>query len=114
MGQSSAPAIAIQTAQDALGKDRCGYTAARGEAPLREALQKMYKNTYNVDVSARSIHVAPGSSGAFTIAFHAAFDPGDAVAVPSSSYPCYRNLLACYGCEVVTLPVDSNYNVTTS
>lgn len=110
--QSSAPAVAIKTAQEALANDRCGYTAARGEKPLREALANMYKNTYSVDVSPERIHVTPGSSGAFTIAFHAAFDPGDAVAVPSSSYPCYRNLLACYGCEVVTLPVDSNYNVT--
>ena len=33
--------------------------------------------------------------------FMAAFDVGDVVAVPSSSYPCYRNLLSTYGCVVV-------------
>jgi len=32
--------------------------------------------------------------------------------VPSVCYPCYRNLLQCYGCEIVPLPVDANYNVT--
>lgn len=110
--QSSAPEVAIRTAQEQLGKDRCGYTAARGEAPLRDALASMYSANYGVSASPQRIHVTPGSSGAFTIAFMAAFDVGDAVAVPSSSYPCYTNLLSTYGCEVVALPVDANYNVT--
>eukprot|EP00931_Biecheleriopsis_adriatica_P106371 TRINITY_DN80831_c0_g1_i1.p1 TRINITY_DN80831_c0_g1~~TRINITY_DN80831_c0_g1_i1.p1 ORF type:complete len:421 (+),score=85.18 TRINITY_DN80831_c0_g1_i1:56-1318(+) len=110
--QSSAPQIAIRTAQEQLGKDRCGYTSARGEVPLREALAAMYSTNYGVTVSPQRIHVAPGSSGAFTIAFHAAFDVGDAVAVPSTSYPCYTNLLSTYGCEVVPIAIDKNYNVT--
>ena len=110
--QSSAPQAAIVTAQEQIGADRCGYTAARGEPPLRAAMAQMYKSTYGVTVSPDRIHLTPGSSGAFTIAFMAAFDVGDAVAVPASCYPCYRNLLQCYGCELVTLPVDGNYNVT--
>uniref|UniRef100_A0A7S0A9P8 Aminotransferase class I/classII large domain-containing protein n=1 Tax=Pyrodinium bahamense TaxID=73915 RepID=A0A7S0A9P8_9DINO len=110
--QSSAPKAAISIAQEQLGSDRCGYTAARGEPPLRAALVEMYRSTYGVSVSPDRIHLTPGSSGAFTIAFMAAFDVGDAVAVPASCYPCYRNLLQCYGCELVTLPVDANYNVT--
>lgn len=110
--QSSAPRAAIERAREQLSSDRCGYTAARGEPPLRAALAQMYKDTYGVTVSSERIHLTPGSSGAFTIAFMAAFDVGDAVAVPSVCYPCYRNLLNCYGCEVVPLPVDSRYNVT--
>ena len=111
--QSAAPKAAIKVAQEQLGSDRCGYTAARGEPPLRDAIAKMYKDTYKVDVDAsKSIHLTPGSSGAFTIAFMAAFDVGDAVAVPSSCYPCYRNLLKTYGCDVVTLAVNDDYNVT--
>eukprot|EP00928_Gymnodinium_smaydae_P071944 TRINITY_DN55402_c0_g1_i1.p1 TRINITY_DN55402_c0_g1~~TRINITY_DN55402_c0_g1_i1.p1 ORF type:complete len:423 (+),score=61.00 TRINITY_DN55402_c0_g1_i1:133-1401(+) len=110
--QSPAPKVAIATAQEQLGSDRCGYTSARGEPPLRDALATMYKETYGVDVSTQRIHLTPGSSGAFTIAFMAAFDVGDAVAVPSCCYPCYRNLLKTYGCEVVSLKVDANYNVT--
>ena len=110
--QSSAPALAVRKAQEQLGSDRCGYTAARGEPPLRDALATMYKTDYNIDVSPGRIHLTPGSSGGFTIAFMAAFDVGDAVAVPASCYPCYRNLLQCYGCEVVTLAVDERYNVT--
>ena len=37
---------------------------------------------------------------------------GDVVAVPASSYPCYRNLLGTYGCVVASIAVDRNYNVT--
>jgi len=110
--QSSAPQAAIKTAQEQVGSDRCGYTAARGEPPLRDALAAMYQSEYSVAVSPGRIHLTPGSSGAFTVAFMAAFDVGDAVAVPASCYPCYRNLLQCYGCEVVTLAVDARYNVT--
>ena len=110
--QSAAPKVAIETAQEQLGADRCGYTSARGEPPLRAALVKMYKETYNIEVSPGQIHLTPGSSGAFTIAFMAAFDVGDAVAVPSTCYPCYRNLLKTYGCETVSVELDDNYNVT--
>ncbi|KAL1526474.1 hypothetical protein AB1Y20_015184 [Prymnesium parvum] len=110
--QSSAPTAALSTAQQQMLSDRCGYTAARGEPPLRAALAAMYQATYGVAVSADRVHLTPGSSGAFTIAFTAAFDVGDAVAVPASCYPCYRNLLQCYGCTLVTLPVDANFNVT--
>ena len=110
--QSAAPKVAIETAVQQLGADRCGYTSARGEPPLRAALSQMYKDTYGVDVSTGRIHLTPGSSGAFTIAFMAAFDVGDAVAVPSCCYPCYRNLLKTYGCEVISVALDKNYNVT--
>lgn len=110
--QSSAPKPALRTAVEQMESDRCGYTAARGEPPLRAALVAMYQASYGVTVSPDRIHVTPGSSGAFTIAFMAAFDVGDAVAVPASCYPCYRNLLECYGCELVTVPVDASYNVT--
>ena len=111
--QSTAPQPAIRVAQEQLVADRCGYTAARGEAPLREAIAAMYAATYpNAHCRAERIHMTPGSSGAFTIAFMAAFDVGDVVAVPASSYPCYRNLLTTYGCVVASVPVAANYNVT--
>ena len=111
--QSTAPQPAIRVTQEQLVADRCGYTAARGEAPLREAIAAMYAATYpNAHCRAERIHMTPGSSGAFTIAFMAAFDVGDVVAVPASSYPCYRNLLTTYGCVVASVPVDANYNVT--
>ncbi len=112
--QSAAPRAAIELAQQQLGADRCGYTAARGEVPLREEIAKMYQRDYeNSTVNADRIHLTPGSSGAFMLAFMSSFDAGDAVALPSSSYPCYRNILQALDCELVALPIDSTtYNVT--
>jgi aspartate/methionine/tyrosine aminotransferase len=34
-----------------------------------------------------------GASGAFVLAFLAAFDPGDRVVVPGSAFPAYKNTL---------------------
>src|SRR5262249_7221292 len=44
-----------------------------------------------------------GSSGGFLLTFLACFDVGDRVAVSSPGYPCYRNVLAALGCEVVVI-----------
>jgi aspartate/methionine/tyrosine aminotransferase len=44
-----------------------------------------------------------GSSGGFLLAFLAAFDVGDRVAMARPGYPCYRNILTALGCEVVEL-----------
>lgn len=55
-----------------------------------------------------------GSSGAFVVAFLAAFNPGDRVAIARPGYPCYSNILAAIGCEVVPLLVgdDTNFQPT--
>ena len=44
-----------------------------------------------------------GSSGGFLLAFLAAFEAGDRVAIARPGYPCYRNVLAALGCEVVEI-----------
>ncbi len=44
-----------------------------------------------------------GSSGGFLLAFLAAFEHGDRVAMARPGYPCYRNVLSALGCEVVEL-----------
>jgi aspartate/methionine/tyrosine aminotransferase len=48
--------------------------------------------------------ITTGSSGGFLLTFLACFDVGDRVAVTSPGYPCYRNILAALGCEVVDVP----------
>ncbi|MGH3596088.1 MAG: aminotransferase class I/II-fold pyridoxal phosphate-dependent enzyme, partial [Mycobacterium sp.] len=47
--------------------------------------------------------VTTGSSGGFLLTFLACFDVGDRVVVSSPGYPCYRNILAALGCEVVVI-----------
>jgi len=48
--------------------------------------------------------VTTGSSGGFLLAFLAAFEVGDRVAMARPGYPCYRNVLTALGCEVVEIP----------
>ena len=45
-----------------------------------------------------------GSSGGFLLAFLAAFEVGDRVAMARPGYPCYRNVLTALGIEVVEIP----------
>jgi len=47
--------------------------------------------------------VTTGSSGGFLLAFLAACEVGDRVAIARPGYPCYRNVLAALGCEVVEI-----------
>jgi aspartate/methionine/tyrosine aminotransferase len=48
-----------------------------------------------------------GASGAFPLAFLAAFDPGDRVAMAAPFYPPYANILTALGMQPVMLPCDA-------
>lgn len=104
-GQPStpAPAPAREAAIQALDADVLGYTEATGILPLRTAIAEHHRRTAGVEVDADDVVVFPGSSGAFTTLFLAAFDAGDRVAMTRPGYPAYRNSLAALGCEVVEL-----------
>jgi aspartate/methionine/tyrosine aminotransferase len=105
-GQPSTPApAAVRTAATAaIDGEVLGYTVALGIAPLRAAIAEHYLRTYGLDVAAEQVVVTTGSSGGFLLAFLAAFDAGDRVAMARPGYPCYRNILTALGCEVVELP----------
>ena len=80
-----------------------GYTPALGITPLREALADHYRRWYGLDIDPGRFAVTTGSSGGFLLAFLAAFDHGDAVALARPGYPAYRNILSSLGCRVVDL-----------
>jgi aspartate/methionine/tyrosine aminotransferase len=105
-GQPSTPAPAPvrAAAAAALEGDVLGYTVALGIPELRAAISRHYARTYALDVPPEQVVVTTGSSGGFLLAFLAAFDPGDRVALARPGYPCYRNILTALGCEVVDLP----------
>lgn len=84
--------------------DPLGYTTATGILELREAIAGHHRTRYGVDVTAEDVVVTTGSSGGFLLAFLAAFDTGARVAIARPGYPCYRNVLAALGCEVVEVP----------
>ncbi len=106
VGQPStgAPARVIAAAEAALRGDGIGYTEALGIPSLRQRIALYYRDCYGVAVDPARIVLTTGSSGAFLLAFLAAFEPGDCVALASPSYPAYRNILTALGLVPVELP----------
>jgi aspartate/methionine/tyrosine aminotransferase len=84
--------------------DPLGYTPAAGVLELREAIAGHHERAHGIDVDPDEVVVTTGSSGGFLLAFLAAFDVGDRVAMARPGYPCYRNVLTALGCEVVEIP----------
>ncbi|WP_026911811.1 pyridoxal phosphate-dependent aminotransferase [Patulibacter minatonensis] len=81
-----------------------GYTPSLGLPSLRRAIAGHYERWYGLDIDPERVAITTGSSGAFVLAFLAAFEPGDRVALARPGYPAYRNILTALGCEVVELP----------
>ena len=80
-----------------------GYTEALGLRSLRARIARHYAEWYDAEVAPRRIAVTVGASGAFPLAFLAAFDAGDRVAMATPFYPPYVNILAALGIEPVML-----------
>jgi aspartate/methionine/tyrosine aminotransferase len=99
----ASPAVR-ERAIELLGGDvSLGYSEALGMPALRRAIAGHYGDWYGVALDPRNVAVTTGSSGGFVLAFLAAFDVGDRVALAIPGYPAYRNILAALGCEVVPL-----------
>jgi aspartate/methionine/tyrosine aminotransferase len=105
-GQPSTPApVAVrEAAKRALDEHVLGYTVALGIPELREAIAGHHQRLHGLTVDPADVIVTTGSSGGFLLAFLAAFEVGDRVAIARPGYPCYRNVLTALGCEVVELP----------
>jgi aspartate/methionine/tyrosine aminotransferase len=117
VGQPStgAPAGAVLAVQQRLQAGAAlGYTEALGVPSLRERISQHYADWYGLSVPARRIAVTTGASGAFPLAFLAAFDPGDRVALAAPYYPPYVNILHALGLEPVILPatLESRFQPT--
>lgn len=100
VGQPStpAPAGAIAAVEAALRSGApLGYTEAFGLPTLRARIARHYRDRYGLEVAPARIAVTVGASGAFPLAFLAAFDPGDRVAMAAPFYPPYVNILEALG-----------------
>jgi aspartate/methionine/tyrosine aminotransferase len=106
LGQPSTPAprAVLAAAEAALRREVIGYTDALGLPALREAIALHYRVTYGVTLDPAQIVVTTGSSAGFVLAFLAAFDAGERVALAAPSYPAYRNILAALDLVPVGLP----------
>ncbi|MGH7246995.1 MAG: pyridoxal phosphate-dependent aminotransferase [Pseudomonadota bacterium] len=98
---AGAPASALAAARAALGSGPLGYTETLGLPSLRRRIARAYRERQGIDIDPQRIAVTTGSSAAFILAFLAAFEAGDRVAMALPGYPPYRHILAALGCEPV-------------
>jgi len=98
---AGAPATAIAAARAALSSGPLGYTETLGIASLRRRIARAYCEWHGLDIDPQCIVVTTGSSAGFILAFLAAFEAGDRVAVALPGYPPYRHILTALGCEPV-------------
>ena len=96
---SAAPLAVREAAKRALDCERIGYTDAFGLTDLRRAIVGHYRARYGISLDLERVVATTGSSGGFILAFLAAFEPGDVVALAAPGYPAYRNILTALGVE---------------
>jgi aspartate/methionine/tyrosine aminotransferase len=101
---TGAPIGAVEAAHTALRSGHpLGYTEAFGRISLRERIVAHIRDWYGLEVPVARVAVTVGASGAFPLAFLAAFDPGDRVAMAAPFYPPYVNILTALGIQPVIL-----------
>ncbi len=104
---TGAPFGAVRAAEAALSAmQTLGYTEALGRPSLRARIAAHYLDWYGQTVDPSRIAVTTGASGAFPLAFLAAFDRGDRVALAAPYYPPYVNILRALGLQPVILPAS--------
>jgi aspartate/methionine/tyrosine aminotransferase len=106
---SGAPAGAVAAVTEALRSGApLGYTEALGRRSLRARIAAHYADWYGLAVPEARIAVTVGASGGFPLAFLAAFDPGDRVALTSPFYPPYVNILTALGIQPVIIEAGAD------
>ena len=103
-----APKPVIEEARRLLADSGLGYTESTGLPALRDAISAFYRWREKLDVPARRIVVTTGSSGGFVLAFLAAFEAGDRVALAAPGYPAYRNILSALDIEPVLIETEAD------
>jgi aspartate/methionine/tyrosine aminotransferase len=89
----------------ALGSgDVLGYTEGLGRTSLRRKIAAHYADWYGEAIDPFRIAVTFGASGAFPLAYMAAFNPGDTIALAAPCYPPYVNIATALGLKTVLLP----------
>ena len=101
---TGAPAGAVAAATAALRSgEPLGYTEALGRRSLRARIAAHYQDWYGLTVPTERVAVTVGASGGFPLAFLAAFDAGDRVALTAPFYPPYVNILTALGIQPMIL-----------
>ena len=112
---TGAPTTAVAAVRAALSNGPHGYTETLGIASLRQRIARAYSEWHRLDIDPERIVVTTGSSAGFMLAFLAAFEAGDRVAVALPGYPPYRHILTALGCEPVWIETTAatRWSITT-
>lgn len=87
------------------GEDRQTYTHYSGLPELKSAIRDKLREFNGLDVADDEVLVTCGSSGAFTAASLAVFEPGDEVILFEPFYSYHRSTLTLLGCRPVSVPL---------
>ena len=113
---TGAPQPVLDAARKAIEEEDLGYTEAFGLPVLRERIAQFYAERYGpaARFGAERVAVTTGSSGAFILAFLAAFDAGDSIAFAAPGYPGYRNITTALDLDPVPIPcgVENGFQPT--
>ncbi|MEL7460872.1 MAG: aminotransferase class I/II-fold pyridoxal phosphate-dependent enzyme [Pseudomonadota bacterium] len=104
---TGAPEGARRALAAAMAAGTLGYTTAMGLPELRARIAALYRDRHGLDINPARVIVTAGASGAFLLAFSAAFDAGDKVAMGLPGYPSYRQILRAMSLRPVGLPTDA-------
>lgn len=105
------PDAAIDYARRCLAEDPIqGYTDSLGMITIRERICDYYSDYYGVSVAPEQIALTAGSSPAFIMAFLAAFDAGDTIALCTPTYAAYKNIVRSMNLNIVEIQTNAQSN----
>ncbi|MDD2875911.1 MAG: aminotransferase class I/II-fold pyridoxal phosphate-dependent enzyme [Acidiphilium sp.] len=84
-----------------------GYTEALGRPDLRTRIAAHYADWYDLAVPSARVAITAGASAGFPLAFLAAFEPGDTIALATPCYPPYLNIMTALGLKPLLLPATA-------
>ena len=99
------PQEVIAGAVEAMHAGHNRYTLAQGVIELREALAQRLREFNRISVTADSLIITHGSTGAFEIVCEAFLSPGDEIVTFIPFYPYHRNTLQRRGFVSRYVPV---------
>lgn len=104
----------LQAAKAAINAGHTQYTPALGLPELRQAIAKLYKERYQLDIDYQRILITPGGSGALLLVCGLLVEAGQHLLMADPGYPCNRNFLRMVEADANLVATDhtTNYQLT--
>jgi (5-formylfuran-3-yl)methyl phosphate transaminase len=99
------PPVISKAAIRAINDAQTKYTHTQGIESFREAVVKIYREKYDVNISTSRVLTSSGSSILLYMAIRLLVPPGDELLFMDPSYACYENLANIAGVVPKTVPL---------